>query len=264
LFLLRKGQWQEVADFREKLAVARALLHPPPLDLGRERRAALGHPEADAALCGGLLTGALHEVFAADSIASAAASGFAIALTLRSASRERELLWIRQDFSALEYGEISGSGFLEMGLDPRRLLMLRTANAVDALRAAADALACKALGAVIVEVIGMPKILDLVASRKLTLAAQAKGVMALLLRFNAAPRASSAETRWLVKSAISEDSDEWGAPRFDVTLARNRHGQTGHWDMEWDCDDGIFRAPQKRAAYSGAVVSAPADRPAAA
>lgn len=252
-----------MTEFRGKLAAARALIKPTSLQMGREKRVVLGHPGVDSALPKGLPVGALHEVFAADPQSAASASGFATALTLR-AERTKKILWIRQDFSALEHGEMSGSGLLELGFDPRRLVMLRAANAADALRAATDALACAALGATIIEVIGTPKILDLVASRKLTLAAQTKGVMALLLRFNAAPQASSAETRWLVKSAISEDSDEWGAPRFDVTLARNRHGQTGHWDMEWDCDDGIFRTPQKRAAYSGAVVSAPADRPAAA
>jgi protein ImuA len=252
-----------VIEFREKLAAARALIKPTSLQMGREKRVALGHFGVDSALPKGLLVGALHEVFAADPQSAASASGFATALTLR-AERTKKILWIRQDFSALEHGEMSGSGLLELGFDPRRLVMLRAANAADALRAATDVLACGALGAAIIEVIGTPKILDLVASRKLTLAAQAKGVMALLLRFNAPPQASSAETRWLVRSAASEDNHEWGAPRFDVTLARNRHGQTGRWDMEWDCDDGLFRAPQERAAHSGAVVSAPADRPAAA
>ena len=247
----------------DKMATMRALQTLSSLEGKQQRRMALGHPGADAALYGGLITGALHEVFAHDPQSAASASGFATALTLR-AERTKKILWIRQDFSALEHGEMSGSGLLELGFDPRRLVMLRAANAADALRAATDALACAALGATIIEVIGTPKILDLVASRKLTLAAQAKGVMALLLRFNAPPQASSAETRWLVKSAASEDSDEWGAPRFDVTLARNRHGQTGRWDMEWDCDDGLFRAPQERAANSGAVVSATTDRPAAA
>ena len=56
-----------------------------------------------------------------------------------------------------------------------------------ALRTAADALACDALGAVVLEVWGEARQLDLVASRKLTLAAQASGVTALLLRVAAPP-----------------------------------------------------------------------------
>ena len=53
------------------------------------------------------------------------------------------------------------------------------------MRTAADALACDALGAVVLEVWGEARQLDLVASRKLTLAAQASGVTALLLRMAA-------------------------------------------------------------------------------
>jgi protein ImuA len=255
---------EKVAKYLEKLAAARALLRSSRIDTEHKAYAPLGHPDVDTALGGGLLTGGLHEIFAATPGASAAAGGFAAALTLRTAPRARKLLWIRQDFSALEHGEISGSGLVEIGLDPRRLLMLRAANAADALRAAADALSCAALGAAVIEIIGAPKILDLVASRKLVLAAQMRGVSAFLLRLGGEPQPSAAQTRWIVKSAPSENNDDWGHPRFDVTLARNRHGQTGHWDMEWDCDNGFFCAPQKRAAHSGAVVSAPANRSAAA
>ena len=76
-----------------------------------------------------------------------------------------------------------------------------SADAADALRAANDALSCAALGAVVIEIPGRPKILDLMASRRLTLACAQKTVTAFLLRFNAEPEASTAETRWLVRAA---------------------------------------------------------------
>ena len=44
------------------------------------------------------------------------------------------------DFALLEQGEISALGFLELGLDPTRFLLLRAPDAVCVLRAAADAL----------------------------------------------------------------------------------------------------------------------------
>ena len=71
------------------------------------------------------------------------------------------------------------SGLAELGLDPRLLVTVRAADVDAALRTAADALACDALGAVVLEVWGQARQLDLVASRKLTLAAQASGVTAL-------------------------------------------------------------------------------------
>ena len=127
------------------------------------------------------------------------------------------------------------------------------------MRAASDALGCSALGAVAIEITGEHKALDLKASRRLTLGAAEKGVSAFLLRFCALPDASSAETRWLIRAARSKENEKnWGQPVFEAELARNRHGRTGHWVMEWNCDERNFR----EAADRGAVVSAPFDRPA--
>ncbi len=59
------------------------------------------------------------------------------------------------------------------------------------------------VGAVVLEVWGEARQLDLVASRKLTLAAQASGVTCLVLRVAAEPQPSTAETRWIVRAAHS-------------------------------------------------------------
>jgi protein ImuA len=163
------------------------------------------------------------------------------------------LLWIRQDFSALEYGELCATGFLELGLDPERLLLLRVSDANEALRAASDALTCSGLGAVIIELRGAAKALDLVASRRLTLGAAQRNVPAILLRFCAKPQASTAETRWRIATGTSaKEQEHWGHARFAAQLLRNRHGRLGHWEMEWSSDDGLFRepAPDHRAVVS--------------
>ena len=220
-------------------------------------RIPLGHAAADLCLRGGLERGVLHEVFSGIGH-EAAATGFTAGLAARMALGKR-LLWIRQDFSALEFGELSATGFLEFGLDPERLLLLCVGDAAEALRAANDALSCAALGAVVIEIAGRPKILDLMASRRLTLVCAQKNVTAFLLRFNAEPAASTAETRWLVRAAASPpEKENWGHPVFEAGLVRNRHGRTGEWVMEWSCDDGLFKEADR-----GAVVSAPCDRPAA-
>src|SRR6201985_1133006 len=121
-----------------------------------------------------------------------------------------------------------------------------------------SALACDALGGVVLEVWGQARQLDLVASRKLTLAAQASGVTALLLRVAAEPEASTADTGWILRAAHSPPGSAWGAPVFDAQLVRNRRGPVGRWIMEWKCDECLFKKP---AAYSQPVVAAPAHRP---
>src|SRR5258706_2760007 len=205
-------------------------------------RVALGHADADATLQGGLAVGAMHEVFADAGRQSAAATGFVAGLAGRAAAR-RPLVWVRQDFTEIESGALSMSGLAELGLDPRLLVTVRAADVDTALRTAADAFACDALGAVVLEIWGQPRQLDLVASRKLTLAAQASGVTALVLRMAAEPMPSTAETRWIVRAAHSPPAmplwpaapawpaaaslpaapwTAWGAPMFDAQLVRNR------------------------------------------
>jgi protein ImuA len=261
-------------------SIARAEAHAS----GSLRRAALGHAEADAMLHGGLALGALHEVFAEAGRQSAAATGFIAGLAARAVAR-RPLVWVRQDFTEIEAGALSMSGLAELGLDPRLFVSVRTADVDSALRTAADALACDAVGAVVLEVWGEARQFDLVASRKLTLAAQASGVTALLLRMAAEPQPSTAETRWLVRAAHSPPAapfmpatasmpatalrpaaalkpaaawSAWGAPVFDAELVRNRHGHVGRWIMEWKCDECLFSKP---AAYPQRVAATPSHRP---
>jgi protein ImuA len=229
------------------------------------RKAPLGHADADATLQGGLALGAMHEVFADAGRQSAAATGFVAALAGRVSATQlphRPLVWIRQDFTELESGAVSTCGLVELGLDPRPLVTVRAADVDHALRTAADALACDAVGAVVLEVWGDARQFDLTASRKLTLAAQASGATCLLLRMAAEPQPSTAETRWIVRAAHSPPPSSpwsaWGAPLFDAQLVRNRHGPVGRWIMEWKCDECLFGKP---AAYPQPVAAAPAHRP---
>ena len=244
----------------EKLAALKCSLEKAGLgETHGQAFAPLGHVEADACLGGGLRLGALHEVFAREANGGAA-MGFA-ALMLRRClqhkPQQKYLLWVRQDFSALELGEISAPGFLELGIHPSRLLLMRAADATDALRAGLEALACPHLAAVVLEIPGEPKILDLAATRRLTLAAEASGVTAFLLRPSAELSPSACETRWCIAPARSpEHEEDWGLPIFEAELQRNRHGPTGHWVMEWS-GDGVFHGK----ADSGALAATSSDRP---
>jgi protein ImuA len=236
-----------------------------PVGADAPNRIVLGHAEADAMLQGGLATAAIHEVFS-EGHQSAAATGFIAGLAARVTAR-RPLVWVRQDFCEIESGALSMRGLAELGLDPRCLVTVRAADVESALRTAADALACDALGAVVLEVFGPAKALDLVASRKLTLAAQSSGVTGLVLRTAAEPSHSTAETRWIVRAAHSPPDTAWempaaawgvwGAPCFDAELVRNRHGPTGRWIMEWKCDECLF----SEAADPQPLAATPAHRP---
>lgn len=219
---------------------------------------ALGEPRADAVLGGGLRPGALHEVFTQ----GWSAGGFAVLLALLAAqgqNKTKPLFWVRPDYEALEYGGLSPVGLLELGGDPRGLVMVRTRNAADALAAANDILTSSHVGALLLEVEGAPKCLDLVASRRLSFAAGISGVTVVMLRQGASQAPSSALTRWQVCSAPSpEDDDDWGNPLFDAQLIRHRLGGLGRFLMQWNPQHGCFDAP-----HHGAMAAAPFHRPAA-
>jgi protein ImuA len=235
----------------EKLAELRHSL--PRYGLPPERAPmSLGHPQADAVLGGGLRSGALHEIFAQ----GWSAGGFAVLLALLTAGK-RPFFWVRPDYEAMEYGALSPNGFAELGGDPRQLILVRARNAADTLSAANDILGCPHVGALLVEVEGMPKCLDLVASRRLAFAAGESGVTVLVLRNGAHAEPSAALTRWQVASASSQADDDWGNPIFDARLTRHRLGGLGNFLLQWNPKHVCFNTPD-----IGAVVSSPADRPA--
>src|SRR5689334_25232350 len=96
-----------------------------PGDAHALNRVALGHVAADAALRGGLATGAMHEVFA-EGRQSGAATGLVAGFAGRLSPR-RPLVWVRQDFCEIESGALSMSGLAELGLDPRLVVNVRAA-----------------------------------------------------------------------------------------------------------------------------------------
>lgn len=213
----------------------------------------LGEAAADALLGGGLKPGALHEVLAQ----GWGGGGFAVSLAILAAGT-KPLFWVRPDYEALEYGALSPLGLAELGGDPRQLIMVRTRNAAEALSAAADILACPHAGALLLEIHGQPKCLDLVASRRLAFAAGESGATPILLRNSGQNEPSAALTRWQVKSAPSSLlDDDWGKPVFDAQLIRHRAGGLGRFLLTWNPQHAAFDT-----AHPGAVAAAPAHRPA--
>ncbi len=216
-------------------------------------RIRLGAPGVDAALGGGLLKGALHEIYAASTADTAAASGFCAGLALRAAGG-KPVLWITQDMLETEAGRLHGPGLAAFGLDPARVILVRARDAGDALRAGAAAARSPALGAAVISPWGEPQALDLTASRRLSLAAEASGVTVLLLRAAAAPAPGSAATRWLIGTEPSRAlaANAPGFPAFHAALARQRGGVSGvAWRLEWNREQGCFEERRPGAAAAG-------------
>lgn len=218
------------------------------------RPIALGHGRIDAALGGGLERGRLHEIFAEEEEAGSGA-GFTALLGLRLAEG-RPILWLRSEGAQRKTGYLQAGGLGELGLDPAALLLGIVPDEPALLRAAAEASRCAGLGALLIECWGPMRGLDLTASRRLMLAAEASGVAVLVLRLGAGQtpgefRPSAADTRWRAAAALSTalEADAPGAPMFDLELLRRRAGPpAGPWRVEWNRDRLCFAEPADLAA----------------
>ncbi len=215
----------------------------------------------DTALDGGLARGRMHELFALEDGDGPAAAGFAVMLALRARREEGPILWLRTDRSEGEGGRLYAPGLAELGSDPGAVVVALAPDLLSLLRGAADAARCAGLGALIVECRGKCPELDLTASRRLALAAERSGAVVIMLRVDADPVASAADTRWSIRAAGSNpgEANVPGPPAFDIELLRRRAGPAGmRWRMEWDRDRCSF----KETAQPGDLVSLPFGGPA--
>lgn len=231
--------------------------------LSAGERIATGHPVLDSALGGGFLRGRVHELFAGETGDGASAAAFAAMIALRTVGRRSPIFWLRTDESERLEGAIHAPGLVELGGDPDSLVLGLAPDARSLLGSAVDAARCRGLGALIVECRGKCAPLDLTASRRLALAAEQSGVTLFLLRLEAEPTPSAADTRWAVKASPSRalEANAPGAPSFDIELLRWRSGPAGlRLQLEWNRDRLIFTEP----ALPGVVVPLSPRRPATA
>ena len=223
-----------------------------------EGRLASGHARFDDALGGGLAIGRPHEFFAADALDATSAAAFAALVALRTPGTA-PLIWLLTRDAGRRGGRIYAPGIAELGGDPDRLLLVEASDPKMLLACANDAVRCAGSAAVIVESWGQFPLLDLTAGRRLALGARDAGTALLMLRLNAAPAPSVAETRWSVAAAPSRalEADAPGAPAFDLELLRWRGGPAGtRWRLDWNHDEKRF----EDATLSGALLPLPARR----
>jgi protein ImuA len=207
---------------------------------------AFGDARVDACLGGGLALGALHDMAATGAAGQAGAVGAAFLACLLArlpgpGDSRRAVFWIGTAT------DLHAPGLLAYGLDPGRLVRVRTAGDAATLAAMEAVLRGGAAGAVVAEA-GR---LERVASRRLQLACLGRGTTGFVLRRwpHANPTrqaetgrqdeaATAAVTRWRLAPAPSAVAfgepacGEPGPPRWRVELRHARGGMPGGWIMQ--------------------------------
>jgi protein ImuA len=213
-----------------------------------EGRISLGIPALDRVLQGGLPLGCIHELVPAGVFHKGAVSGFAFALA-GLVQKPGDILWAQQDFAGSEGGAPYGLGTEYFGPSPARLLISRGQRSIDVLWAMEEGLRCSGIAALIGE-FADDRSLDLTATRRLSLAAQKTGALALILRPHAQP--SAAATRWEIAAAPSlpDGFGGLGRARFHLRLTKNRYGPLGEWTLEWNDHEKRFHAAPRPGALA--------------
>ena len=158
------------------------------------------------------------------------------------------MLWIVEAAAAREAGLPYGVGLDRFGCDSTRLIVVRVRKPGDALWVFEEGLACRGLAAVLTEIRGTPRLLDLTASRRLALRAEAGGVMGLLLRQTGEADPSAALTRWRVAPL----------PAVDPRRLSRRHRPAG---LAADAGTQPPRPPPAPSTWSGIMTDAPSPPP---
>lgn len=241
----------------------------------------------------GLAGNALHEIHAPEARAAGAATGFLTGLLVRLAQTEpgqvpssrtpstgaqanrlgigscKPILWVQDPASAREAGRLHAPGLYAFGLDPRRVITLAARSMSETLWALEEGLSCQGLGAVVGDVRGQSRALDLTATRRLALRAAKAQTPVLFLKTSIPEDASAARSRWRVAPAASAPLGQYhnglGHPAWRLELSKNRDGPTGTWTLEWNPHDQSFSLVATEpglAADSRPLAAAPADRPA--
>ena len=192
-----------------------------------ETRPVLADTDRDSASPSLLATprGHVHEIFADTLVNTGAAFGFALAQSRAMLSAERPgLLILGLKSDAQELGLPYALGFRAFGLDATAFVMIRTDTITELLWAMEEAIACRAVGAVIADVASAHKALDFTASRRLALRTAASGASVFLVRYARDREATAARYRWRVEPQLSAsppfDERASGPPRWRLTLEK--------------------------------------------
>jgi protein ImuA len=228
----RKGPWASTS-----FAAAGDNGSPTPL-VSQMPRWRLGCPAFDALLPAGIEANALHEIKGLPSTLTGASAsdwmagiGFAMRLAVRRLDALAEdgkvqqntrpwVLWCWPRSLAGEFGVPSAAGFLRLGLDSSRLIIVETARASETLSAVEESLRAQSL-AIVVAAIDEA---ELTPARRLSLAAGEAATPCLLVTHPASEPAAATATRWRVQRYPTAphpfDVRAPGTRRFSIALER--------------------------------------------
>jgi protein ImuA len=183
----------------------------------------------DAALpANGLALGAVHEFSdtGPDAWRAPLSTLFAAGILARLRG---PVLW------CLHSRDLFAPALARVGLHPDRVIYCETWKDSEVLPAMEDGLRYSGLAGVVGELTRLP----LAQSRRLQLAAEGSGVIALVLRRSGAERdePNAAFSRWQIAAAASPDGGDFGMgrARWNVELARCRGAESHSWVLE-ACD----------------------------
>lgn len=207
-----------------------------------ERKPALAEARAQAILpetgFPHLPGGLVQEIFVDEARNGGAGLGFALGQA-RALIRGRRgtVLHLHLEEEGQKLGLPYGPGLTDW-LDPSQLVLVRAQNAADLLWAAEEALACRAVAAVVADMAGKARLLDFTATRRLSLRAGEGGASLFFVHYGAWRQASAAQLRWRLtperSAGLPYDELAPGAPRWQLRLERaslnlNRNA----WLLEW-------------------------------
>ncbi|AMD57503.1 ImuA family protein [Agrobacterium pusense] len=224
-----KGLSDVICDLRDRIAS---------MEGGAAKRAgtlAFGVPEIDAALPGGgLAYGALHEFAGGGSgtVDGAAAALFVAGIAART---KGPIIW------CLTRPDLFFPALAQVGLHPDRVIFVESDREEDVLANMEEGLSFGGLGAVVGELVRLP----MVSSRRLQLAAERTGTMALGVRrwrrqteANDFGQPTASTTRWRVSVMPSEalPVPGVGRPQWFLELMRVKAGECAEFLVR-ACDD---------------------------
>jgi protein ImuA len=224
-----QGLSEVISDLRERISALEGI---------SSRKAdclAFGVPEIDAVLPGGGLShGALHE-FAGGGAGTIDGAAAALCVAGIAARTKGPIVW------CLTRPDLFFPALAQVGLHPDRVIFVESDKDDEVLANMEEGLSFGGLGAVVGEVVRLP----MVGSRRLQLAAERTGTMALAVRrwrrqteANDFGQPTASTTRWRVSVMPSEDLPVPGVgrARWFLELMRSRAGECAEFLVR-ACDD---------------------------
>ncbi|ACM36642.1 MULTISPECIES: ImuA family protein [Rhizobium/Agrobacterium group] len=229
-----------IADLRDRITSLEGGFSKPSGSLP------FGLDEIDAMLPGGgLARGALHEFAGggADTVDGAAAALFAAGIATRTKGK---IVW------CLTRPDLFFPALAQVGLDANRVIFVEGDTEKDVLASMEEALSYGGLGAVVGELVRLP----MLASRRLQLAAEKKGTLALVVRrwrrqteANDYGQPTASTTRWRVSVLPSQELPVPGVGRATwlLELMRSRAGECAEFIVGACDDQGRIDLPSRSA-----------------